>query len=83
MVRERGCPWEAVRAAAVSGLRERFGVPVWWGEHTRMFWAMVTVQGRPRLVEAITPEELARAIMGARSWPWPPAEPVTPLCPDK
>jgi hypothetical protein len=83
VVRDRGCPWEAARAAAVSELLERFRVPVWWGRHTRMFWAMVMVQGRPRLVEAITPEELAHAILNARSWPWPAAVRVTPLCPDK
>ena len=73
-VRQCANPWTAARESAVTGLRERFGVPVWWGEHTHTFWAMVTVQDRPRLVEAITPEELAQAILSARAWPWPPAE---------
>lgn len=67
----------------MSELRGRLRVPVWWGEHTRMFWAMVAVQGLPRLVEAITPEELAQAIMCAKSWPWPTAVHVTPLRPGK
>ncbi|MFC5754989.1 hypothetical protein [Actinomadura rugatobispora] len=58
-------------ALAVEELREQFpGVPLWFGLHTRMFWALVRVADSPRLVEAITPQELATAIK-APWWPWP------------
>ncbi|GAA2441049.1 hypothetical protein GCM10010191_66440 [Actinomadura vinacea] len=59
-------------AVAVEGLREQFpGIPLWYGLHTRMFWALVQVADSPRLVEAITPQELATAIRQPRLWPWP------------
>lgn len=48
------------------------GVPVWFGLHTRRFWALVVHAGFPRLVEAITPRELAAAISRPQDWPWPP-----------
>ncbi|MFC5754985.1 hypothetical protein [Actinomadura rugatobispora] len=53
-------------------LREQFpGVLLWFGLHTRMFWALVQVADSPRLVEAITPQELAAAIREPWFWPWP------------
>lgn len=58
---------------AVAGLRERFPrVPVWFGRCTGRFWALVEQQGSARLVEAITPTELAAAIIKPQGWPWPP-----------
>jgi hypothetical protein len=65
-------PARAARAVAVEGLRERFPhVPLWFGQHTGRFWALVQVHGYPRLVEAITPQELATAISEPQGWPWP------------
>lgn len=63
---------ELPQAAAVAELRERFpGVPVWFGRHTGRFWALVGELEASRLVEAITPQELAAAIRHPRVWPWP------------
>jgi hypothetical protein len=59
---------EAARAAAVAGLRQRFGVPVWWGSHTRRFWALVPDGERGRLIEAANPHALAEAIAEAFTW---------------
>ncbi|MFI0352514.1 hypothetical protein [Actinomadura sp. 9N407] len=57
----------------MGDLREQFpGVVLWFGSHTGRFWALVRVAGFPRLVEAITPQELAMAIRAPRGWPWPP-----------
>lgn len=58
-------------AAAVARLRAQFpGVSVWFGIHTWHWWAMVECGGW-RLVEALTPDELAEAIPKAAAWPWP------------
>jgi hypothetical protein len=55
----------------VSNLMRRFpGVLVWRGAHTGTWWAYVPIRGG-RLVEAISPEELALAISQAGGWPWP------------
>jgi hypothetical protein len=63
---------EPPAADDLAGLRAQFpGVPLWFGLHTRMFWALVQVAGSPRLVEAITPQELATAIRRPWLWPWP------------
>jgi hypothetical protein len=43
---------------------------VWFGPSTRHWWAMIWC-GRWRLVEAHSPTELAEAIDGALTWPWP------------
>lgn len=59
--------------AAVGDLREQFpGVVLWFGRYTGRFWALVRGRDFARLVEAITPEELATAIRKPRGWPWPP-----------
>ena len=52
--------------AEARRLQARYGVLVWWGPHTREFWAMVD---RTRLVEGATPEALGQAILTARRWP--------------
>ncbi|MEW2356397.1 hypothetical protein [Spirillospora sp. NPDC029432] len=54
-------------------LREQFpGAVLWFGHHTGRFWALVRLPGFWRLVEAITPEELALALREPWAWPWPP-----------
>lgn len=59
--------------AVATGLEARFpGVAVWHGNHTRSWWAFVPCGERSRLIEAISPDELRRAIAGADGWPWPP-----------
>lgn len=59
-------------AVEVARLRSAFpGVPLWFGFHTRRFWALVVHAGYPRLVEATTPQKLAAAIMRPQDWPWP------------
>lgn len=47
------------------------GVVAWYGKATRSWWAFVPVDGRGRLVEAINPTELRKAIVSASTWPWP------------
>ena len=86
-------PSAAERAVATQ-LRHRFPtVPVWFGEHTRHWWALAA----DRLVEAGTPQELAAAVaavLGAGRPPvsarpprglagtWrSPANPATPAAP--
>mgnify|MGYP001450168139 CR=1 FL=1 len=65
-------PLAPLAALAVEELRKQFpDVPLWFGLHTRSFWALVQVAGSPRLVEAITPQELAAAIRAPWAWPWP------------
>jgi hypothetical protein len=65
-------PEGAAQTVAVEALRERFPhVPLWFGQHTGRFWALVQVHGFPRLVEAITAQELATAISEPQRWPWP------------
>jgi hypothetical protein len=59
---------------AVAILTHRFpGVPLWFGEATRCWWALVRVSWGWRLVEAADVEELTRAIIQADTWPRPPA----------
>jgi hypothetical protein len=58
-------------AAAVAELQGRFpGTAVWFGVHTWHWWALVQC-GEWRLVEALTPSELAHAIDKPGTWPWP------------
>jgi hypothetical protein len=63
---------EVLRAGAARGLSESFpGVVAWYGKATRSWWAMVPLGERGRLVEAINPVELRKAIVSANAWPWP------------
>ncbi|MBC6464176.1 hypothetical protein [Actinomadura alba] len=62
-------PPEAARAAAVAALRKHFGLPCWYGPHSRRWWAFIPIGERGRLVEAATPQELAEAISRARAQP--------------
>ncbi|RAY16820.1 hypothetical protein DPM19_01240 [Actinomadura craniellae] len=63
---------EATAASAVRELRARFpAAVVWFGPFTGRWWAMVGTDHGPRLVEAITPAELGRAIASPAAWPWP------------
>lgn len=53
-------------------LARRFpGVLLWFGVRTGCWWALVPPPAGWRLVEAIDPEELTRAIIEASAWPWP------------
>lgn len=53
-------------------LARRFpGTVCWFGPPTGSWWAVVRVSCGWRLVEAVAPEELTRAIIEARTWPWP------------
>jgi hypothetical protein len=71
----------AVRVVLPAGLsgrpvaqqieREFAGVCAWYGQATGSWWAMVPVRGVPRLVEALSPQELRNAIVSAQGWPWP------------
>ncbi|MCO6008754.1 hypothetical protein NE236_27645 [Actinoallomurus purpureus] len=55
-------------------LRRRFpGMVIWYGPYTGSWWALVPPPVGWRLVEALDPEELTRAIVNAVSWPWPPS----------
>lgn len=67
-VRWNVSPW---RSAADRIEGEFSGVLAWFGEETGSWWAMVRVPGGPRLVEAVSAEELRKAILWARGWPWP------------
>jgi hypothetical protein len=59
---------------AVAILRHRFpGVPLWFGEATGSWWALLRVSWGWRLVEAADVEELTQAIIQAESWPRPSA----------
>lgn len=51
--------------------REFPGVCAWYGSATGSWWAMVALRDRARLVEAVNPVELRKAIANARGWPWP------------
>lgn len=57
--------------AAAGKIRDAYGVPCWWGEATRAFWAMVPAGGRLRLVEALSVREMVTAITHPGGWPWP------------
>jgi hypothetical protein len=60
------------RVSAVAALQARFpGAVVWYGTHTRTWWAYLPIGERGRLVEAIGPEELARALADPHGWLWP------------
>lgn len=50
--------------AEIHDLQRRFGVPVWFGFHTRRWWALV----EDHLVEAATPARLGDAVMAERRW---------------
>src|SRR4051794_17958478 len=66
-------PERAAAERAVASLRKRLpGVPLWFGHCTGRFWALVDDAGRPRLVEAITADELVVAVARPQGWPWPP-----------
>ncbi|MEV5708293.1 hypothetical protein [Actinoallomurus sp. NPDC052274] len=55
-------------------LRRRFpGLVFWYGHRTRSWWATVRVLEGWRLVEAMDPDELTRAVLTAATWPYPPA----------
>jgi hypothetical protein len=55
-----------------SVLTRRFpGVMFWFGDQTRLWWAVLPPPAGWRLVEAIDADELTRAIIEAQSWPWP------------
>jgi hypothetical protein len=70
--REAHLPPEAAPAVCVAWLTERFpGVSIWFGRHTGRFWALVRPGGRPRLVGAVTAQELVTAITQAGGCPWP------------
>lgn len=57
---------------AVRVLRRRFpGLVFWQGARTGSWWALVPPPAGWRLVEAVDPDELTRAILQASSWPWP------------
>jgi hypothetical protein len=59
---------------ATAIMTRRFpGMVIWFGGHTRHWWAMVHVQGRWRLVEASGHEELTSAIVDTSRDQWPPA----------
>ena len=59
-------------ADPVAVLARRFpGLVFWFGRCTGTWWAMVPPPAGWRLVEAVDPEELTRAVIGAQSWPWP------------
>jgi hypothetical protein len=61
-----------VTADPAGVLARRFpGLWIWRGAHTGSWWALVPPPAGWRLVEAIDPEELTRAIIHASSWPWP------------
>ncbi len=44
---------------------------IWYGPRTGVWWAVVPPPAGWRLVEALDPDELSRAILRAQSWPWP------------
>jgi hypothetical protein len=63
------------RTAEALRLREHFRVPVWWGTHTRSWWAMVPDGDGSRLIEAADPRQLAEAISQAQAALRPLARP--------
>jgi hypothetical protein len=59
---------QAPRLVTVADVRRHHpGVPVWFGQATGTWWAMVG----GRFVEAVDLAELDRAIRCAGAWPWP------------
>ncbi|WP_146778801.1 hypothetical protein [Actinomadura craniellae] len=60
---------EAEIHAEQAALRKRYGTPwIWYGWRTGRWWALAG----GRLVEAVSPGELGRAMRTSASWPWPP-----------
>ncbi|WP_345433988.1 hypothetical protein [Actinoallomurus vinaceus] len=58
---------------AIGILRRRFpGLVFWYGRHTGSWWALIPPPAGWRLVEALDPDELTRAVLQCASWPWPP-----------
>ncbi|GLZ12553.1 hypothetical protein Acsp04_27880 [Actinomadura sp. NBRC 104425] len=56
----------------LAGIRRDFPeIPAWYGKATGSWWAMVPIGARWRLVEAVDPAELRRAILNPAGWPWP------------
>ena len=58
--------------AEARRLQARYGALVWFGHHTRGWWALVD---RARLVEGKSPDQLGEAILAARragAWRWAP-----------
>ncbi|GAA4634080.1 hypothetical protein GCM10023196_074190 [Actinoallomurus vinaceus] len=47
------------------------GLVFWFGRCTRSWWALVWVPSGWRLVEAADTDQLTRAVLEARTWPWP------------
>lgn len=67
------CPSDRVdvRQACEELERDFPGSVVWYGEGTGSWWAMVRLRSGPRLVEAVSADELRQAIPQAPTWPWP------------
>ncbi len=59
-----------VQATARSFADQYPGVRVWFGLHTRNWWAMVPMHDGLRLVEAPDPRQLREEIINATAWPW-------------
>lgn len=56
---------------ALEGLREQFpGVPLWFGQHTGSWWALVSLHGETQLIEAVNPSRLREAISNVKGRPW-------------
>lgn len=54
----------------IAALRRRFpGLVFWFGPHTRSWWALVAAPQGWRLVEAMNPDELTRAVLTTATWP--------------
>jgi hypothetical protein len=57
----------------LAELRRRFPrAVVWFGASTFRWWALVPPCGEWRLIEAVSPAELARALDDVEEWPWLP-----------
>jgi hypothetical protein len=63
-------PWRSETSATVYELQRRFpGVWIWYGAHTRRWWAGVMNVG---LLHAETPAALSHALQGLAVQPRPP-----------
>jgi hypothetical protein len=61
-----------VNSDPVWVISRRFpGLVFWFGRYTRSWWALVRVPPGRRLVEATDTDQLTRAVLEARTWPWP------------
>lgn len=57
---------------AKQTLARRFpGLVIWFGQWTGSWWALIPPPVGWRLVEAVDPDELTRAVIAARTWPRP------------